>query len=406
MSEPKKQKSQWGLRRWGMIAGAILLVLLVALALRPRPIPVDVATVERGALEVTLDEEGETRVRERFVVSAPLAGRVLRIDYDPGDRVIAGETVLARFLPSEPVLLDSRSRAEASAAGRAAEAVYGRAKALALQAGAELEFAVSEQARYRRLVDSGIVPRERLDQADLAVDTRREAKQAADFAVASAYGDLEVARARLVQVQGGGAGRAIDLRSPVDGVVLRVLRESESVVLGGEPLLEVGDPADLEIVADFLSSDAVRMRSGNAVLIDRWGGVAALAGKVRRIEPSGFTKISALGVEEQRVNVIIDFAEPPERLAVLGDGFRVEVRVVVWQSDDLLRLPTGALFRSGSEWAVYCVEGGIARRRRVEVGAMSPQAAEVKSGLSEGDRVVLHPSDSVEDGGRVTAREG
>ncbi len=386
----------------------ILVVLMIGLALRPKPLAADFAVVERGPLRVTIDEEGETRVRDRFVVSAPLAGRVLRIELEPGDEVRAGETVLATFQPSDPILLDARTRAEAEARVGAAEAALGLARAERDRAEAELRFARGEEARYRALAAEEIVSRERAETAELEARTREEALEAAKFAVHSAEQGLVAARAGLLETTleetGRNDGRVITLRSPVDGLVLRRLRESEAVVPAGEALLEIADPAELEIISDLLSTDAVKIRRGNPVLIEQWGGERPIRGVVRRVEPYGFTKISALGVEEQRVNVVIDFEDPREAWEALGDGYRVEVRVVVWERDEVLKVPTSSLFRAGDDWAVFAVEDGKAVLRPLEIGRRNGLEAEVLSGLEEGIEVIVHPSDAVADGVAVMAR--
>ena len=373
MTEAEKRTRTRRLLIWG---GTAAIVLLIAWSLVPDPLPADFAAARRGPLRVTIDEEGETRVRDRFVVSAPLAGRVLRIELEPGDPVTAGETVLATFQPTDPVLLDSRSRAEAEARVKAAEAALGRARADRDRAQAELNKAEADLARTAKLASDEIVSAEQLEAAELVRDTRQKAVRAADFAVRTARYDLEVARARLVEPGNPGSSREpIQLRSPVDGVVLKRLRESESVVPAGEPLLEVGDPGDLEIVSDLLSTDAVKVKPGQRVLVEQWGGDAPLHGVVRRVEPSGFMKISALGVEEQRVNVVIDFRDPRQAWEALGDG-----------------------------WAVYAVEEGRAVRREIELGQRNGLAAQVLGGLDEGAQVIVHPSDDIADGVRVEER--
>jgi HlyD family secretion protein len=387
---------------WGGIGSVVAVVL--GMALMPRPAPADFATVDRGTLIVTLDEEGETRVRDLFVVSAPLAGRVLRIELEPGDPVTAGESVLATFLPNDPSLLDARSRGEAQARVRAARASLETARAERTKGEAELDYARSELERSRRLSAEGIVSEEALDQAELSEETAARALDAADSRVRSAVHELERAQAALLEPGGSNqntGGRTIVIRSPVEGTVLRRLRQSESVVPAGEPLIEVADSTDLEIVADYLSTDAVRIRPGQRVLIEQWGGDRPLPGHVRRVEPSGFTKISALGVEEQRVNVIIDLDEPPQQL---GDGFRVEVRVVTYEREDVLRVPTSSLFRHEQDWAVFTVDGGRARLRPIEVGRRTGLLAEVLTGVEEGESVIVHPSDAIADGVRVAAR--
>ena len=401
-----KGKGRAGKRRWIWVAPAVAVIALIALPLRPEPLEVDAATVDRGPLQVTLDEEGETRVRDRYVISSPVSGRVLRIELEPGDPVVAGETVLVTLQPAPPLLLDARTRAEAEARVEAAEADLGLARAGLARAQAEFRYAESEFERVNRLAEDQIVSREMLDSVQLQVDTGREARTAAEFAVRTAEHNLEQARATLLgdaKDRTGAQQKPITISSPVEGVVLRKLRESASVVGAGEPLIEVADPSQLEIVSDFLSEDAVKVPVGAAVLIERWGGDRPLHGRVRRVEPSGFTKVSALGVEEQRVNVVIDFEDPQEAWIALGDGYRVDVRIVVWEAQDVLRVPTSSLFRSGSDWAVFAVSDGDARLTPIEIGQRNGLTAEVRSGLEGGERVVLYPSDAVVDG--ISVRE-
>lgn len=387
-----------------MSAAALGLVAAFVLALRPSPLVVDLEKVARGPLRVTLDEEGETRVRERFVVSAPAAGRVLRIEMEPGVPVRAGVTVLATIRPNTPDLLDPRSRAGQEARVRGAESALGRARADRERVRAEVRFAEADFARAEKLGAQGIVSKESVEVSQLALERSRAGLTAADFAVQTAAHDLEAARASLLEAGAEPAGGVLEVRSPVDGVVLRRLRESEAVVAPGEALVEVGDPRDLEIVADLLSTDAAQVRPGQPVEIEQWGGGTVLAGRVRRIEPSGFTKVSALGVEEQRVNVIVDLADPPARWAGLGDGFRVEVRVVLWERPDVLQVPASSLFRDEKGWAVYAVRDGRVERRRVEVGRQNGLRAAIVSGLEAGETVVLHPSTDVHGGIEVQPR--
>jgi len=398
-------KRKNGKRRWMWIVPALAVVALVVAALRPDPVEVDVATADRGPMRVTLDEEGETRVRDRYVISAPVSGRVLRIELEPGDPVLADDTVLATLQPAPPLLLDARTRAEAEARVEAADADLGLARAGLARAQAEFRYAESEFERINRLAEDQIVSQEMRDTLQLQVDTGREARTAAEFAVRTAEHNLAQARATLVRDADAGAGqKPITIRSPVEGVVLRRLRESSAVVGAGEPLIEVADPSRLEIVADFLSEDAVKIRPGATVLIERWGGDRPLSAVVRRVEPSGFTKISALGVEEQRVNVVIDFEDAREAWVALGDGYRVDARVVIWEAQEVLRVPTSSLFRSGSGWAVFTVSGGHARRTPIEIGWRNGLTAEVRSGLDGGERVVLYPSDAVADDTPVKER--
>jgi HlyD family secretion protein len=389
-----------------VLAALGFVALLLVIALWPSSVSVDVATAKRGPMSVTVDEEGETRVHDRFVVSAPVAGEVLRIELEPGDPVRRGETVLATFQPAAPNPLDARSRAEAEAGVAAARAALGSARAERERAEAALRLARSELERNQELAEQKIVSRQDLESKETEARAAEEAMRAAEFGVASAMHQLEMAQARLLQATGVGRGSGvIEIHSPIDGVVFKRYRESEAVVPAGEPLLELGDPHHLEIVSDLLSTDAVKVKSGNAVLIVQWGGNKTLRGRVRLVEPSGFMKISALGVEEQRVNVIVDFEDPEEAWAALGDGYRVEVRVVIWEGQGVLQVPTSSLFRKGEKWAVFAVDSGRARVRTIELGQRNGLSAQVLSGLEEGDTVVVHPSDSLEDGARIARRQ-
>ncbi|HEY8368042.1 MAG TPA: HlyD family efflux transporter periplasmic adaptor subunit [Thermodesulfobacteriota bacterium] len=389
------------------IAGAFVLALL-AWAFRPRPVVVETGVVTRGPLEVTVAGEGETRVRDRYVVSAPVAGLVPRITLDPGDPVERGQP-LAVVEPAVPPLLDVRSREEQVARVRSAEALLDRAEAQVARAETALRLAERELSRRRRLAAEGLIPEAELDAAEALAASRARELEAARSEARSARFDLERERATLMGVGSGPSPRAstttarVEVRSPVAGRVLRVVQESAAVVPAGTPLVEVGDPGDLEVVVDLLSTDAVAVEPGAEARLEGWGG-KPLPARVRLVEPSGFTKVSALGVEEQRVNVILDFAGPAEDRAALGDGYRVDVRIVVWARPDVLQVPVAALFRDEEGWAAYVVENGRARRRAVQVGQRAERAAEVLSGLEEGETVILYPGDRVEEGGRVTAR--
>ena len=389
-------------RRLITLAIALAVIGLLVWAFTPAPVPAEIATVSRGPLQVTLDEEGETRVRDRFVVSAPVAGRVLRIGLEAGDPVQANRTVLATFQPATPALLDVRTRAELTARVEAADAALEQAKAVAAQAQAEQAEAERNLRRTRALVEGGATSPRELELADTQAKTRHEAVDAATAAVRAVEADRRAVRAQLLQAGRTSGGPVIQLRSPIDGVVLRRIRESEGVVPPGEPLLEVGDVSKLEIVADYLSTDAVRIRAGQRVIVERWGGGDALGGRVRLVEPSGFTKVSALGVEEQRVNVIIDLDAAREAWAQLGDRYRVEVRVVISSADSVLRVPVSALVRRGESWSVFAVEDGRAVARDVSIGARNDAFAEVRSGLAEGAQVVAFPSDRIAAGVAVT----
>jgi HlyD family secretion protein len=341
-------------------------------------------------------------VRDVFVVSAPVAGRIERIEREPGDGVVAGATVLVRLMPGDPALLDARSREELASAADAAHAAVGQARAERNEAAAALARARSARDRIDRVHRKGVASDDEFDAAESAVKSAEEAWRAAEFSVARAEYELKVARARLGQPTA--RGRALVLKAPVDGVVLKRHRESEGVVASGEPLLEIGDPTRLEVVADLLSTDAVRVKAGDAVRLEQWGGTTPLEGRVRRVEPEGFMKVSALGVEEQRVNVLIDIDTSADTLRQLGGGYRVEARIVTWQDADALKVPIGALFRRGDHWAVFVVRGGRARLASVDIGHRNTQEAEVVQGLNVGDELVLHPPDTLSDGMRIARR--
>ncbi len=382
---------------------AAVVVGLLAVATWPRVTEVESGVVSRGPLTVTIDEEGETRVHHRFVVSAPTAGRVLRIDLQPGDAVVKDQTVVARLLADPPALLDARARAEAEAALAGAQSALGRARAEAQRARSATELAAVHLERERELGIAGLTTQQALDTREAEAVATDEARRAADFAVAAAAAEVERVSVRLAAPRSP-EGRPLSITAPVSGVVLRRLRESEGSVPAGEPLVELGDPEHLEIVSDLLSTDAVRVRPGMRVSVEEWGGEGALAARVRLVEPAGFTRVSALGVEEQRVNVVIDFDDDPGKWRPLGDAYRVEVRIAIWEAEDVLTVPAGALFRLGEQWAAYVVDGSRLRRTVVEVGQRTPLQAEVRSGLTAGQSVVLHPGDTLVDGARVSLR--
>jgi HlyD family secretion protein len=372
---------------------------------RPSAVPVDVAEVTRGDLRVTLDQEGTTRARHHYVISAPVTGRVQRISLEPGDRVLAGRTEIATLVPEAAPFLDARSRATAEARLKSAKALADQARAALAQAETLRDQAERERARTAHLFDGKAVSQSALEVAETEAHARSDAADAARAAVATAQHDVDVAAASLAApAPGEPRGGRLVLHAPVDGVVLKRLQESESVVAAGTPLVEVADVGDLEIVADYLSTDAVKIRPDMPAEVDRWGGSAPLKGHVRRIEPGAFVKVSALGVEEQRVNVVVDIDDPREAWASLGDGYRVEVRVIVWQQASVLQVPSSALFRQGDAWAAFVIEDGRARLRRVEIGQQTGLATELRSGLAEHDRVLVHPSDKVAEGVQVTPR--
>lgn len=386
-------------------------VLALAVALlwlfRPAAVPVDLVAVGRGPLMVSVSDEGETRVRDMYVVSAPVPGRMRRIELEAGDAVVADRTVVAQIEPSDPAFLDVRSSAEARATADAAAAGRTYAEAQVRRAEAELEFAQSELKRIRALAKSHTVSQNDLDSAERRAKTADAALAEAKAALRVRQSEYQVARARLMTPasrRGASGCDCIDVYSPVSGEVLRVVTESEGVVQSGTPLIEVGNPAQLEIVVDLLSADAVRVQAGQRAIIEAWGGPRPLVGEVRRVEPFGFTKVSALGIEEQRVNVVIDIKEPREEWQRLGHGYRVEPRIVLWEGRDVLKVPLSALFREGKQWAVFVEKGGRAALRPVEIGHENGLEAEVTSGLEAGERIVLHPGDRVSPGTRLEDR--
>jgi HlyD family secretion protein len=382
---------------------AVLVVLgIVAAAMWPESLEVDAATVDRGPMQVTIDEDGETRVRDRFVVTATVSGRLARIELEPGDRVVRGKTVVARLSPAQSPLIDPRSSAELTAAVEAERAAVGQAQAERERAAAALARARSNLRRQEELDKASLISREVLELAQTDVRTGEEALRAAEFAVSRAENELRLARARLLSP--AASGREVAIVAPVDGVVLKRLHESETVVPVGEALLEIGDPERLEIVADLLSTDAVRVKPGADVIIEQWGGGQPLHARVRRVEPSGFMKVSALGVEEQRVNVLVDFVDPASAARALGDNYRVEVRIVMWKEDDVVRVPVGCLFRRGDGWAAFVIEDGTARIREVQLGQRNETFGQIVDGLAPGQLVVLHPPDTLTDGLRVKVR--
>jgi len=392
---------------WGVIGAGVLLALFAAF--RPQPVPVDLQEAKRGELVVTVDEEGETRVRDVFVLSAPVAGRMQRIEAEAGDDVRANETVLAEIEPVDPTFLDYRSEAQAQAAVRSAESATALAQAGVDQAQAELDFARAELDRARELIVDNTISQRDLDEAEKQLKTAKAAYATRLAALQVRRFELESAEAVLLSPAQGrersGECECVPITSPVDGVVLRLLEESEGVVQAGEPLIEIGDSRDLEIVVDLLSADAVKVKPGQRVIIDGWGGDTPLEGRVRRVEPFAFTKVSALGIEEQRVNVIVDFTSDRDAWARLGHGYQVDLRIVLWEAADVIRLPLTALFRDGDQWAVFVDTGGTAELRQVEVGQRNGLEAQITGGLEPGEVFVSYPGDRVMDGVAITSRD-
>jgi HlyD family secretion protein len=382
---------------WTMVAVAV--ALAVAWALRPQPIPATMAVVSRGALVSTVSGEGRTRVKDLYVVAAPVDGQLERIVAQPGDPTKANDAV-AIIRPAASRPLDARSRAEATAAAAAAKAGLTRAEAAEQEARVALEHANSELETTRKLTPGGSVPADELTHRGHESEMRRSALEAATAAVGQARAEL--ARAQAVLGTATDPGQITTVRSPVTGRILRVLRESAGPVASGTPLLHVGDVGHLEIDADLLSSDAAAVRQGASASVTGWGGAQSLSARVRRIDPAAFTKVSALGLEEQRVHVVLDLTDPPP--LGLGHDYRVDVSIVVWEGKDVLRVPSTALFRVGPQWAVFRVSDGRARRTVVELGPANGSWSVASSGLHEADEVVTQPSDAIDDGTRVSRR--
>jgi HlyD family secretion protein len=388
---------------WG--AMALLAIFAVLTTLREQPVWVDVATVSRQPLEVTIVEEGRTRVQDRFVVSAPVAGYVRRIELEVGERVAQGQ-LLTRLEPLRSEVLDARSRAEAEAMVAAAQASLAAAEQQVAAVQADQQLAASELKRIAQLAEKQLVSQDVLQQTQAAAARTDAALRSARFGVDVARHQLQAARMR-VSVSAASSGAAstdlVDIVAPVSGAVLQRLRQSEGVVAPGQSLLELGDPTALEVEVDVQSFDAVRIQPGIEVRLTGWGGDPLLA-IVRTVEPVGFTKVSALGVEEQRVHVVLDITAPAEQWALFGDGYRVDAHFILWRGEDVLVVPESALFRRGDQHYVFVVDGDIARERVVETGNSDGFRIAVRSGLEEGEQVVRHPDNSLSSGARVRSR--
>lgn len=393
-----------------LAAGALVLAGVVGWALRPQPVPVEIAHVTRGPFEQTVTDDGKTRVTDRYVVSAPLGGRLDRIALKAGDRVKEGQ-VVAVLTPTVPAFLDARTERELSERIGAAQAQRLRSVAEVQKAEAQRAKARLDSARTGKLAARGFVSPAAREDAELSLRNAQKALEAASYAEHAARHEVEQAKAALARYQAEGRGRVPrdakwQVRAPVSGAVLKVDQESEGPVALGAPLVEIGDPRSLEAVVDVLSQEAVAIRPGMPARLDLGVGVPPLAARVRRVEPEAFTKISALGVEEQRVNVVLDFAEPLDRVQTIGDGFRVVAHIVTYRTPDALQIPVGALFRDGAGWAVYVVESGRALKRAVTSTRRNGLEAMVDTGLKAGDTVVVYPPDSLTRGARVRVLAG
>jgi len=407
---------------WTKRVGWILVVALGVAGLAwyawPQPVLVDLAVVAKDPMEVTVDDDGKTEVRHVYTVSAPIAGSVLRISHPAGyegvsrhvgDQVTANETVVAVMQPMTPGFVDVRSREQIQAAVAAADASIKQAESEVRRLEAAVEFYRTELARAQTLARSQSVSAQALDKAKFDAETNEAALASAKAQVKVWQKVSESLAAQLIDPASTAARTdpscCIEIRAPVTGRVLKIIQDSEAVVQPGAPLIEIGDPMDLDVIADLLSSDAVQISRGAPVRIDGWGG-PPINGRVTRVDPAGFLKVSALGIEEQRVRVTVDLVDPPEVWSRLGHDYRVVVHVTTWSADDVLTVPVGALFRKGDDWAVFVVRDGRARVAPIKIGHRNNRAAEVLSGLAAGDEVVLHPSDRVSEATPVAARGG
>lgn len=377
------------------------------LAFRTEPVPVDLAEIARGPMLVTVNAEGETRVKDVFEVAAPIFGTARRAPVEAGDPVVAGETVVAVVEPAAPALLDARSREQAEAAVNEARAALTLAEAQLRQAEEELHYARTQHERARTLADRGVTAQTVLEDASQLLAIRLAAREAARSNVEMATSALARARAVLNPPATVGAARdscCVTIRAPISGTVLSVDIVSETPVAAGTRLLSLGRTDDLEIVADLLSSDAVGLTPGTRAIVDRWGGTPPLEARLRSLDPSAHTKVSALGIEEQRVDAVFDFVSPPEARAGLGDRYAVYLRIVKWEGADVIQVPLPALFRHEGGWAVFRAAGGAAALTPVTLGHRNDTAAEVKEGVSPADLVILHPADAIVDGTPVAER--
>ncbi len=414
MTEENKQAAPWNvqsssngkqlLRRLLPWLGVLVLVSAVVWGLWPKPSQVETEKVGKRPLTVFVSEEGKTRIRNRYVVTAPVAGTMERVMLKAGDVVVAGETVMTQIQPVATPLLDPRSRVQAEADLAGAEARREQTS-MALQAAKQASaYALAERDRMNSLTEYGSLSKSERERIETEASIKQAELRSAEFALKVTESDVERAKVLLERPNDSGKNNRVVVTSPVSGVVLHVLQESETSVNPGTQIVEVGNPNDLEVEAEILSRDAVGIKTGDDVSIEQWGGHEHLRGRVRRVEPAAFTKLSALGVEEQRVLVLIDLLDLPASAKMLGDRFRVEVRVAVWHSDEMLVAPSGALFREGNDWKVYRYDGGNAVAVKVEAGQSDGQFTQVLSGLNDGDEVLVHPPDTITDGASVKRR--
>lgn len=393
-------------RRLTWLAVLLLIVVALGYGFRPQPRLVDTADATRGHMQVSVEQEGKTRVVDRYIVSAPVTGTACRVDLDVGDRVSKDQPLVV-IKPLQSQALDPRSRAEAEARVAVAEAALHAAEQRAQSARVDADFAARELTRLEPLAGQGHVGANAFDAAATNVRSSEANLRSAEFAVDVARHEQRVAQTAVKYIGAEGQSASTDsvqVLAPVAGKVLKIQQECEGVVNAGKSLLEVGDTRSLEIETDVLSADAVRILPGMTVMYDRWGGDAPLKGLVRRVEPVGFTKVSALGVEEQRVLVISDISSDPAQWQTLGDGYRVESRFILWESENVLQIPASALFRFDDGWAVFAVENDVAQRRVVGLGQRNGLSAQILEGLNEGEAVITHPDQTIQDGVAVKRR--
>jgi HlyD family secretion protein len=400
----KKTAPRAVLRKLLIWSLGIGLLVLAGYGLKPKPIPVETAEVTRGPLTVHVVEEGKTRIRNRYIVAAPVAGNMRRVTLKAGDEVKAGETLLTVIEPGLAPLLDARTQAQTEARVQGAEAARSRADESLQMARTAAQFAQANWDRVKKNIGEGSISVTDRDNIELEAQMREREVRASEFALKIADYELAQAKAALLSLTTAGSGAVVEIKAPVSGRVLKVQQESAMMVTPGTPILEIGDPADLEIEAEILSRDAVSMNPGAEVLVDQWGGDVPLKARVRRVEPAAFTKVSALGVEEQRVIVLSDLDPLPASAKVLGDRYRVEVRVAVWHDNDVLLAPSGSLFREGAEWKSFVMKENKAVKVTVQIGHTDGKMAEVLSGLEVGMPLLMHPPDSVVDGSEVVRR--
>ena len=394
MSQTLQRAAKRHTRRWLPYAGAVVLVALITAGLWPRPIPVETARATIGTLRATVNEQGKTRIKQRYVVSAPVTGQLQRIPFKAGAEVRAGQTMVAVIEPVSPTLLDARTRV-------ATEAKRDTALANLEKARAGQRFAASDLRRFEKLHAEKMVSVQELETVQL-----REASATKEQAAAeSALRQVEAEMAEFAGNAPTGTNTLLDpvqVKAPATGSVLHIFEENSRVVAAGTTLMEIGDPLDIEVVVEVLSRDGAAIPPGTPVELEQWGGGEPLRAKVRLVEPAAFTKISALGVEEQRVNVVADLLTPPDQRRNVGDGFRVEARIIVWEAPDALKVPAGALFRKGDQWAAFVIADGRARLKIVKAGRSSGTETQVLDGLKQGEEVILYPGSRVRDGQRVT----